>query len=85
MFDDCSSCLQADSRHVLYGPALRHCPKLLQRIFRMRQLPGQLVWKCDLALTAPEWFFMKGVLAHPRLRPLLQSGTRVLEPLPSKW
>lgn len=54
----------------------------MSRIFKMRQQPGQLVWKSDLALAEREWEYLKGVFAHQRLRPLLQHGRRVLQPLP---
>jgi hypothetical protein len=75
-------CMQPDQRHILYGRPLANCPKLLSRIFKMRQQPGQLVWKSDLALADREWEYLKGVFAHQRLRPLLQHGRRVLQPLP---
>lgn len=74
--------LQPDRHHILFGQALANCPKLLSRIFKMRQQAGQLVWKCDLELTEREWQYIKNVFAHDRLRPLLQHGRRVLAPLP---
>jgi hypothetical protein len=34
--------LQSDQRHILYGRPLSNCPKLLTRIFEIKQQPGQL-------------------------------------------
>jgi hypothetical protein len=73
---------QADGRHILYGGLLANCPKLLTRIFKMRQQPGQLAWRSDLPLRGFEWNYLKEVFAHTRLQQGLQHGRRVLKPLP---
>lgn len=80
----CCCAMQADGRHILYGGLLANCPKLLTRIFKMRQQPGQLAWRSDLALRGFEWKYLKEVFAHTRLQQGLQHGRRVLKPLPGE-
>ena len=74
----------ADGRHLLFGAALANCPKLLRRVLQMQQLPGQLMWRSSLSLTAAEWGYIKRVFAAPAIQPLLQQGRRVLTPLPGE-
>uniref|UniRef100_A0A383VUL4 Uncharacterized protein n=1 Tax=Tetradesmus obliquus TaxID=3088 RepID=A0A383VUL4_TETOB len=73
-----------DGRHCLFGEPLRHAPKLLRRIFRMRQQPGQLLWASEQPLEAEAWQYLQDVFAAPRIRPLLMRGQRVLKPLPDR-
>lgn len=75
---------QPDGRHCLFGEPLRHAPKLLRRIFRMRQQPGQLLWASEQPLEAEAWQYLQDVFAAPRIRPLLMRGQRVLKPLPGQ-
>lgn len=75
---------QPDGRHCLFGEPLRHAPKLLRRIFRMRQQPGQLLWASEQPLEAEAWQYLQDVFAAPRIRPLLTRGQRVLKPLPDR-
>lgn len=75
---------ETDSRHCLFGTPLRFVPKLLDRVFHMKQQSRQLLWKSSLELSDHEWSYIKEVLSHERVRPLLQRGERVLKPLPGE-
>jgi hypothetical protein len=41
-----------------------------------------LLWQSALPLHSHEWRYITDALAAPRLRPLLQHGQRVKDPLP---
>jgi hypothetical protein len=73
-----------DGKHCLFGAPLRFAPKLLRRIFRMRQLPGHLAWVSDTPLDAAGWQYMQDAFAAERIQPLLRHGRRVLRPLPGR-
>lgn len=75
---------QPNQRHILYGTALANCPKLLARILKMQQLPGELAWQSELVLEDQEWQYIQDVFAAERIRPLLRHGRRVLAPLPGE-
>lgn len=60
-------------------------PKLLERMFGMRQQAGHLLWRSTLALSDAEWRYITGALGHERIRPLLERGQRVLTPLPGSF
>ncbi|KIZ06662.1 hypothetical protein MNEG_1295 [Monoraphidium neglectum] len=71
-----------DGRHCLLGAPLRYAPKLLRRIFGFSQQRGQLLWRRQEPIDDEAWRYICDTLAAPRIQPLLQSGRRVLEPLP---
>eukprot|EP00878_Enallax_costatus_P027241 GHUV01029304.1.p1 GENE.GHUV01029304.1~~GHUV01029304.1.p1 ORF type:complete len:204 (+),score=42.41 GHUV01029304.1:455-1066(+) len=73
---------EPDGYHCLFGSPLRNIPKMLSKVFQMRQQQGQLLWKSSIALSDWEWRYIKDALGHERIRPLLQTGQRVLKPLP---
>ncbi|KIZ06663.1 hypothetical protein MNEG_1296 [Monoraphidium neglectum] len=72
-----------DGRHCLLGAPLRYAPKLLRRIFGFSQQRGQLLWRRQEPIDDEAWRYTCDALAAPRIQPLLQSGRRVLEPLPA--
>jgi hypothetical protein len=74
-----------DNRHCLLGAPLRYAPKLLRRIFGFSQQRGQLPWRRQEPIDDEAWRYICDALAAPRIQPLLQSGRRVLEPLPGGW
>jgi hypothetical protein len=71
-----------DGRHCVFGAPLANAFKLLERIFKLRQEPGKLLWAAQQPLHWDAWAYIVVAIGADRLQPLLQHGHRVLEPLP---